>query len=480
LTNQFSNKLRVLVIAGIIIRLVILFLPFDMLFGRWGSDDLYYYSQIAGKFSETYFFTFNGTELTNGFQPLFMFLLLPFGKLLLNDIHNTLLITLGIASILTIITAIQIPKLFKDYGLNPQVALIATGIFLLHPKIISVTFNGTEAALSFLMVVLSFRALKWIKQSQRLFLSTLIFSGLILTRIDFSILLFFLFLTGLTRRHSFINWVKVLVLPTMVFVVWLTVNHHYFDSIFPSSGAAKSLHSSVLEVDYLRQWLSTYSTAMMSESKLSLTILTLCVLGILYAFKQKTIQYNRYILSIFGLSAICGLIPILSLGSFRDWYLILHFILVLLLSSLGIYFLLQKTKYKVILYVLIMAGLWTEAHVSQRKFNGPDFLIACQQFEQKIPKEMSVGSFNSGIISCELSNHTVINLDGVVNSQILEYFKNKNIELYLKKQKILYIIDVKSSVEFYLNEFSDLQNWDIIDVFRSGDHELILVRVLFS
>ena len=95
---------------------MILFLPFDILFGRWGSDDLYYYSQIAGNFSETFFFTFNGTELTNGFQPLFMFLLVPFGKFMLNDIQNSLFITLSIASILTVITAIQIPKLFKDYG----------------------------------------------------------------------------------------------------------------------------------------------------------------------------------------------------------------------------------------------------------------------------------------------------------------------------------------------------------------------------
>jgi hypothetical protein len=478
LTYQFNNRFRALILAGIILRLVILLLPFDVLFSRWGSDDLYYYSQIAGRFSETHFFTFDGTEPTNGFQPFFMFLLIPFGGAMLNDVQSSLRIILGIASILTIVTAFQIPKLFKDYGLNSQFALIASGLFLLHPKILSVTFNGTEAALSFLMIILSLRALQWIKEGKRLFLSTLIFCGLILTRMDFSILLFLLFITGLAQRNSLIDWVKVLVLPKILFGTWLAINYYYFDCIIPSSGASKSLHSTVLDINYFRLWLSTYSTAMMSESKLSITILAICALGSLYAFKQKAFQYKRHVFYMFGLSAICGLIPILSIGFFRDWYLILHFLLILFLSSLGIHFILQKTKYKVAIYLLIIVGLWTEAQYSQRKFNGSQVVEACLQFEQKIPKEVNVGSFNAGIVNCVLDNHTVINLDGVVNSTILEYFVNKNIQSYFKRYDIRYIIDNKSSIEYFLNNYSDQQKWVIVDQFRTDTQEWVLVSLL--
>lgn len=474
-----SNKIiYALLLTGIIIRLIILFQPFETLFGRWGSDDSFYYSQIAGNFANTGLFTFDGMELTNGFQPLFMFLLLPFGKLMFNDIHSSLFIMLGVTSILTIIAAFQIPKLFREYGLNQQLGLIVTGLFVLHPKIISVTFNGTEAALSFLMIILSLRAFKWIQGGQKLVLSSLIFGGLVLTRMDFSLLLFLLFATAVIQRHSFVNWAKVLLLPIVLFSAWLAINYHYFDSILPSSGTAKALHSEVIESNHLGAWLSTYSTALMSESKLSIVLLTLCLFGCFYAYQQKSSQYKNYSFFLFGLSAICGIVPIISIGSFRDWYLIPHFLLVLFLSSQGIIFLLRKTKFKLIVCLVILGGIWTEAQFSRRKFNGTYFVQAGQQFDKRIPKEMTVGSFNAGVINCSMSNRTVVNLDGVVNNGILQYYENHNLQMYLKMRDIHYIIDNKSSIDFFLQNFSNQQDWIIIDRFTLDKQELVLVHLL--
>ena len=469
---------RLIILVGIIIRLVILFLPFDVILERWGSDDLFYYSQIAGKFWETGQFTFDGLELTNGFQPLFMILLIPFGKFTLNNPQSSLIIVLSLTSVLTILASLQIPKLFKAYNLDSRLALVATGLFLFHPKILSVTFNGTEASLSFLMVFLSLLAFKWVQDGKKLVISSLIFTGLILTRMDFSILLFLLFVISLIQRHSFFLWVKVLLLPTIFFALWLFINYHFFDSIVPSSGTAKKLHSGAFDIEYLRQWMSTYSTAMMSESRLSITILLLSGIGLFSIFKLKTKQYKYIIFFLFILSAISGIIPILSIGSFRDWYLIIHFILILFISSLGIYFLLNKTRFKIGVSLLILLGVWTEAQFSQRNLQGTKVIASAIQFEEIIEQNEVIGSFNSGLINTTLGNRRVVNIDGVVNNGILEYYQNKNIDLYLKKQNIRYIIDYKNSIDFFLENFSTQQNFRIVDLVIIGKEEFVLVELL--
>jgi hypothetical protein len=332
-------------------------------------------------------------------------------------------------------------------------------------------------ALSFLMVVLAFRALQWIQSGEMLLVSSLIFGGLVLTRMDFSILIFLFFLGGMIQKNAFSNWFRVLILPVLLLCGWLTFNYFYFDSILPSSGTAKKLHSAGLDINYFKQWLSTYSTAIMSESRISITLIILCVFGIIRVFVKKNTSDKRFLFYLFTVSSILGMIPILSFGSFRDWYLIVHFLLIILLSAFGVLFLMEKTKYTISVSVVVLAGLWTEAQFSQRDFNGKVTLEACERFNPRIPDKAIIGSFNSGIINCVIDNHRVINIDGVVNNSILTNYKNKNLDVYLKANDIQYIIYNPSSIEFFLKHFSQDQKWEVLDQYQRGKHRFVLVQL---
>ena len=232
-----------LLIVGVAVRLGIILLPLEILFSRWGSDDLFYYTQIAGHVADNGFFSFDGVVPTNGFQPLFLFALIPLGGFLLGKIHASLVITLLICTLFTAVAAWQIPKLFQEYGLCAKTALASTALFLLHPKIISVTFNGTEASLSFLVIIVAFRAFKWVEKGERPIGTALVFGALVLTRLDFSVILVLLFAAGLFSGHAFSRWVKVLAFPAFLVTIWLTINYISFGFILPSSGEAKKLYA---------------------------------------------------------------------------------------------------------------------------------------------------------------------------------------------------------------------------------------------
>lgn len=466
-----------ILVLGFILRICIIFLPLDILFSRWGSDDLFYYSQIAGNFAENGFFSFDGVIPTNGFQPLFEFLLVPFGSLMKNNVTASLVTVLLIVSALSILAAIQVKKLSDELKLDERFGLLASALFLFHPKILSVTFNGTEAALSFLMIVLSFRAFLWVKNGTRLVISSLIFAGLVLTRLDFSIILFLLFIFGMIQRHNFWQWFKVLILPTLFFISWLAINFYYFDSILPSSGSAKSIHFQSYEVNYFNSWLSTFSTAMMSESSWSFIVLLFTILGLAQiTFNRKKTEIQIAIF-LFIVSAVIGILPIISMGAFRDWYLVPHFIFIIYLITHGILFILKKFNRPTLILSLIVIGLWTEAHFSQRNNDGYKLTSVFNEFEELVPQGKNIAAFNSGIAGCVIQNHRLINIDGVVNNDILPFFKGKNLEDYFEQNNIEYIVDYEVSIDFFLNNFSDISQYEVIKSSELTQQKMVLIQI---
>lgn len=459
LSNQVKsyNKLFLYVLAGgVLLRLVILFLPFSILFNRWGSDDLFYYTQIAGNFYESGRFSFDGTSLTNGFQVLFEFLLIPFGKFIHNQPTNSIYVVLSIQIILAVLSVLQLRKLNDMMGFSQQLNLIICSVFLFSPKLISVIFNGTEGGLSFLMIILAFRSYFWLKEGKNLLISSLCFCGLTLTRLDLSLLLFVLFLTGMFNKHRFFDWFRALILPVFAFTLWISLNYQYFGYIIPSSGIAKKLITADIEMDHIQIFLSTFSTSLFSESNISWLLISLSILGGFNLWMNKK-SYLNYGVFLIITSILSSVLIVFSVGYFRDWYLIPHFILVVFFTSLGIQYLMTKVKIKWLIPVICLTIIWSEAHVSKREFKGNDFIQAFDEFPNQLPNGKKIGAFNSGLLGASLSakGYQIINLDGVVNNEIIPFLKNKNIDEYLIENNIHYIIDNKASIDFFLNNYSN-------------------------
>lgn len=466
---------------ALLIRVFILFQPSLTILDRWGSDDLYYYTQIAGNVAAGNGFSFDGLHLTNGFQPLFEFLLIPFGKWLWHDVEFSLKFTLLLVSVLTMIAGWQLRLLCRQWNMPPRIALLAPAILLLHPKILSVTFNGTEGALSLLMLVLSLRSLEWMQEKKHTLWISVIFSLLVLTRMDFTFFLMALFAYGMFRKQSFFHWVKVLVTPVLVFAAWMSLNYVYFKSIVPSSGAAKMLHSALLDYSIPKVFLSTWSTALFAETQLSWVVLVLVIFGVIFLL-MKHKQLAQKAIFLIGASSVLGIIAIVSIGYFRDWYLMPQYLTTCILMAFGVSFLLERLpsfNWKSLLVLVPLGLIWTEAHFTERKMNRTAIYNAIRKFELQLPSGELVGTFNAGLLGTILGPNTrVINLDGVVNNSVLPYQKNKQLDRYLEQENISFLIDHSGSIDFFREQFMPDVQLEVIAKERiQSTEEWTLVRV---
>lgn len=467
MVNKSNIMLWGIFVFALFFRLYLIFICSDFL-NRWGSDDLFYYTQIAGQLSSGGGLTFDGVHLTNGFQPLFLILLLPFGKWMLHDVTASYQITLTLCSFLFLLSSFQFYLLLKkELGLTKTISSVSVFVMLLHPKLLSVTFNGTEASLSFLMIILSFRAFFWMKEQKHLFLSSVIFAGLVITRMDFAFILFLLFAFSVYQKHSFIHWVKPLVFPSLLFSSWLLFNFLMSGDIMPSSGIAKGIHANYTEGNLLSIFASTFSTTAMSESAISIPSIVLAGIGGFYLFTQSD---KKIKLSIIGIILICftlSLVMVLTVKYFRDWYLVPHYILIVSFISFGITYISKTIKSEKFVYILAMVFgclLWIEAEYSKRNFAGNETVKACEYLTQKIPLKTTLGSFNAGIPQTVLGNQfTIVNLDGVVNNSVLMALEKQELEKYLNENNIHYLLDFSSSIDHFIKTYSSNLETSMID-----------------
>lgn len=422
--------------------------------------------------------SFDGISATNGFQPLFLALLIPFGKLFFNEPETSLRLILIIVSIITLLAGLQLKKLALQLTNSHLFGNIALALFLIHPKILSVTFNGTEAALSFFFIITSLRAFIWINEDKKLVLSSFIFTGLVLTRFDFSVFLGLLMLFSLTRKLHLKTIVFVTILPALSFITWLGINYYFFNNILPGSGIAKQLHSNAINGFIINKLLSGFRTVVMSESVLSIVTLFLLLTSFYALIKIGNSKTKHIILIIFILGSVLLLLPIITIGNYRDWYLTPLYVWVILICSYSTYYINKQIKTAKYFLLLIPVLLWVEAQYSKRNMNGYETLLACKETQLLIPKNSSVGAFNCGIISaCLGKTNTVINIDGVVNNNILPYYKNKNIDGYIRENNIEYILDQKESIDFFLNNFSHNLNLVLINSFQYKSINFALYKV---
>jgi hypothetical protein len=68
--------------------------------------------------------------------------------------------------------------------------------------------------------------------------------------------------------------------------------------------------------------------------------------------------------------------------------------------------------------------------------------------QRKIPANDKVGVFNSGFVQY-FTNERVINLDGLVNNEVLEYYKRRDGLRYFRERKIRWLLDTQG----YLFDF---------------------------
>ena len=481
-------------VVGLIIRLnIILQSPEDIL-ARYGSDDLFYYAEVAKNIVSGGGITFDGIHPTTGVQPLWVVAQLSFANWF-EEPAIALRVILLLATLFSLLTALLLPKVLSQ--ILPKhgwaIGAVAGSIWVLHPKILQVTFEGTEAALAGFAWLLSLAAWKAAQKSSKYYLLGVVLGIGILTRIDHLVLAGMLWLfpiqniKGFTKKAVQMIPGIVLLFGAGLFLGWLTTGELGMDS-----GRVKRLHylrllalennvlfSEVSSFSLLAEqatgWLkngSRYLSYMLhAESKVSLTLITILLAGLswlVYKITRRgrtirqelegTFELVKVLKPLLFASSLIFVAYIVYLHYLRSWYLIpLFFCFALLISALFYDLLLRatavhrkKNAFAMVFFFSCLSLLHIEAKLAPRRGVDANFFAAINYVQEELPEGSTIGAFNSGIAGAWLSpKHTVVNLDGVINHSAVDALENFGLYDYLKEEGIDYLFDYQSSVAFY-------------------------------
>ncbi|NIM20767.1 MAG: DUF2723 domain-containing protein [Candidatus Latescibacteria bacterium] len=117
-------------------------------------DDSFYAFQIARNIATGQGMTFDGIHPTNGFQPLYVFLLVPLYVLFGGNPAHPIYIALSLLSVFTLLTAYLIYRIANRY-VGRAASLFAALIWAFSPIVTRQSANGLETALAAFMIAVS-------------------------------------------------------------------------------------------------------------------------------------------------------------------------------------------------------------------------------------------------------------------------------------------------------------------------------------
>ena len=115
--------------------------------------------------------------------------------------------------------------------------------------------------------------------------------------------------------------------------------------------------------------------------------------------------------------------------------------------------------------VLLANGLssgidaWRKHHGATRTHaNHGELLDAAHWLTQNTPEGTVVGAWNAGVLSY-FSGRQVVNLDGVINDEAIEYNRRRAIDEYIETRDIRMLADVETQIATYMDGFGGIPDW---------------------
>ncbi len=452
MTNFFhgsiSKKIALLLGVGFFIRLTIAWLP-QKYFYYLISDDAYYYFSIAKNLVNRGMLSADGITLTNGFHPLWLFVITPVFFFFQKHPWFSIHLVITVSAVFDTLAAFLIYKTLERLG-KEKTGLWAAAFYLVNPWGLLHTMNGLETAQNnfFLavMVYLSVRAnTEWLKSNWFSFGAV---CGLaLLSRTDNIFVVVVLLGYLLWREKSLDSLIKPAAVSLAVVLPWLVFNHAAFGTVVQTSGTA---YPWMYHQAYLSKFKTYFSPELipylLKNSFVGVsdnahhygdwTITSVVAIALLFRLRKWPVKYRPLLWTLLG-SGIFIFFHLFIRWSVRPWYPQSVFILTLPVVALVVG---KFHRYLVAIaavFVLSICG-WAVSDVK--------FLVAerskvmLELINTKIPPGHRVGAFNSGYVQY-LTDKRVVNLDGLVNNEILDYYKKRKGLEYLRKRDIRWLVD---------------------------------------
>jgi hypothetical protein len=513
-----QRRVRTLILAFFLalnfaFRLYVSVRPLEYIDGTIIPDDTYLSLDIARSIARGEGPLY-GNEYTNGFQPLYVFLMVPVYALIPNDPVTPVHVALGVLSAVDTLALYILLRLICRWTSRSATPVLIALAWIVNPYFIATATNGLETVIAAFFFVAGLYYLdKYFVSGQRSQTTArcLILGGIIglaaFARIDN---LFFglvaaitILLLGVRELPATLRRLLLIALAAViVYLPWLLYSYAYTGDLYPVSGKAVRLISLSVAEQYptAYSWYSNMvktafrSVVTHNEIVLVLLAVVLVVLGILRGLQRSDLWFLAKSLGpAWGYAII--LFCAYSLYIFTPWFFdrYLHPIgIVLLLTLASVSDLVFARLRKSISVVVLSGSLAMSAilvNVTDPRFSVVMFSTVTEYgyrniglwAQKEFPSGTVVGSAQSGAIGYFAENLIVVNLDGVVSKSCYESLALRENLQYIRDRRVQYVIGWKENYDFLLNRSTGLRKEDlamkVIDGVKAWGHSWYLWEV---
>lgn len=463
--------------------LVLAWQPESFIYAHFMQDDSFYYLQIAKNIATGYGSTFDRINPTNGYHPLWAFLLVPLFWLVPDNNALAIHLTLTLQVVLTLVSMALFYRLSRLF-LDRPAAFFALLLWV-NPRLVRLWLDAMPTILSvsihlaLISLVCTRSPLQEPSSRRRDDLAAGVLLGLaFLSRLDAVFLILSVVLTvgfhclvrkrysigHAARRLTFIGIpIAILALP------YLFHNLSSFGHIVPISGALKMAHYDLLSVEFAKRavaqsfWPLRLAAVIFSSLPPSLLIAALlalvCLAGVLWLARSGL---QRSFQKLHGLSGMSFYVLFAFLHYFYNsvfipksiiysWYWVPE-VLVGLVVAASLFFVLRhwlatRSSFLAALAPSIGYGACALLFVADLalRWDHPRHRFLAEIYKQamwikeSLPQDAVIAAWDAGALGF-ISERRVINLDGLVNNfEFQEYKRSGRLEEYLDAKGCQYI-----------------------------------------
>ncbi|MBZ0300865.1 MAG: hypothetical protein K8J31_14030, partial [Anaerolineae bacterium] len=472
-------------------------------------DDGYYAFSVSRNIALGKGITIDGEHLTNGFQPLFVFLTIPLFLIAGEDRMLAVRFVVGFQWFVYLSSAYVLALLVRDF-LAPQsenkrklAFYLTMFVYLVSLHILLNYLNGLETGLTLFMYLLVWRFYQTGREKTLIGLLVfgMILGLLVLTRIDaaiFVVVFTLFYLVSRLREGLFSAFQRATFLGITALLVsspWWFFNLTQFGALLPSSGQALQVGSGSFYESTMEMRVRYALTALLKNTMpaayfgnldenifcdLIRLVLTIVVIALAWRLcKTFVVQAANNTLSVaqrrtiyFGLCLLLFSVLLIiwyTTQLVAGWFYDRYFTPISLLSAIIIVLVLRWlfTRLPRIslalcsVLALISIGLLGLSHFG-KSFTGESYWNQISLVSDYVPSDAVVGAPQSGTLG--YFRDRIVNLDGKVNTDVFDYIESGTAWQYLQEQNIEWVSDAVDPVRLLFRGQPEQFGWQLVDV----------------
>lgn len=477
-----------LIAASAGIQLALISQPVQFLLANVLPDDAFYYFEIVRNITQGLGSTFDGTNLTNGYHPLWLVLLLPifslfsFGGVL--DMEP-IRIALGLSICINVLTGYALYRILGHFSKDRLLVLAGLFVYLFNPFVLFETINGLETALSLLCIAIFFLLTLRLERNDSAVQYILlgVSAGVMtLARLDtalyaVAVLCWVLFRKG--WKYGFPRAVGTGLVMSLVVLPWLAWNYLTFDMVLTSASQTGALVSytlnaqdhgvSLFEIAKATVYHFYNGVDLLLLTRTGAPWLLLVLVGVWCAGIVRTSTLPKRFADLRAIHVLALGFILLFVANVvvrwggRPWYFMSFefFIALLVVFAISSLSLSASSKKALVLILAILMSFffyvsWSK-HIRNQYVNQLEMYAMANWMSENLPHDTRVGVYNSGLIGY-FSTVTVINLDGLVNNAVYYAMKEKRVWEYIQDERLEYIADFPISLSYRYKSFFGIED----------------------